>query len=55
MTVQEKELLRRALIAFWKLLRSENLTEAIEHIDELVEAADSLEKSDGNSSYKPGS
>lgn len=44
MTVQDKELLRRALIAGWKLFKAEHLTEAIGHIDELVEVVSDLQE-----------
>lgn len=47
MTPKEKQLLRRALIAYWQMMKSEHLTEAIEHIDEIVDAVSDLTAEDG--------
>lgn len=44
MSTEEKQLLRKILISGWSLLKSENLTEALEHIDEIVDAVSDLQK-----------
>lgn len=44
MTTQEKQLLRKALIALWEILQSETKTEAIRHIDEFIEVADEIDE-----------
>ena len=43
MTTEEKQALRRILIAGWELLKSESKTEAIKHIDEIVDACDKMD------------
>lgn len=44
MTVQEKQLLRRVLIGLWQLLQSKSKTEAIKHVDEIVDAVSDLQE-----------
>jgi hypothetical protein len=46
MTPKQQQLLRRALIAAWELLHAENKTEAIKHVDEIVDAVSDLSKED---------
>lgn len=47
MTPKEKQLLRRALIGLWELLQAESKTEAIKHVDEIVDAVSDLATEDG--------
>lgn len=44
MTPKEQQLLRRALIAAWELFHAENKTEALKHVDEIVDAVSDLAK-----------
>ena len=46
MTVQEKQLLRRILLGVWGLLHAETKTEAIERVDEIVDAVDQFQAID---------
>lgn len=46
MTPKEKQLLRRVLIAGWELLQAESKTEAIKHVDEIVDAVSDLAAED---------
>lgn len=50
MTALEKNNLRKLLIGIWELLKSENKTEALTHIDEIVDVCDQFDKGNGNGS-----